>query len=288
MVVLMKKILRDSAVYIALFVFLFLFASCGGARFEKETEDGFSDIADPPPLSEEVQLKEEEIKTPSFSPYSYAYPSSDTAPYDAIVSTASLNVRKGAGTSFAPLFTLPAGQSLPYLWEEGAWFAVWTGERVGYVSRSYAFQTETNRALERVIEAGLAFLGTPYEWGAPRVLTDKGKINPYFTGASFDCSSFVQYCFYAGCGVKLGTYTGSQADHTVGKRITRYSDLKRGDIYFTGSGSISHVVLYLGGGYLLQCYSANGGPVSLTKDDRWKGKFISGRRVDLSVVDQYA
>ena len=232
-----------------------------------------------PQEKEELSLAE--------APFRYAAPASDLESYTAICAKTSVNVRCGAGTGYRVLRTLRAGDSLPYLWREGEWLAVWTGERVGYLVAAYAFFTETNGAIEKTIRAGLNKLGVPYEWGAPRILNDKGGLNPYFTGKSFDCSSFVQYCYYIGCGIKLGNYTGNQADHTVGEKITRYADLRRGDFYFTGSSTISHVVIYLGGGLLLQTYSANGGPVSVTTEDRWRGKFLSGRRPELTVVEQF-
>ncbi len=239
--------------------------------------------ADPPTAGNEAE------KPAEATAFSYSYPSSPYETYTAAAATATVNVRKGAGTSYPAFSLLSAGRSLPYLWEENGWFAVWAEGRVGFVSRSYAYLSETNEAIERILSAGLEKLSAPYEWGAPRVLSESGAENPYFTGRTFDCSSFVQYCFYVGDGVKLGSYTGSQADHTVGTILYDYTSLSRGDIFFTGTnGKISHVVLYLGGGRLLQCYSANGGPVSLTTDERWKGKFISGRRVDLSVKKQFA
>ena len=264
----------------------------------REIERGEESRNDEQGTAEETQApnnrpreQEEKVETPKPSEekaFVYTYPSSVYTQYTAAAAKANVNVRKGAGTSYAALTLLAAGRSLPYLWEESGWYAVWTGERVGYLSKRYAYLTKTNQAIERVISAGLEKLGTPYEWGAPRVLGAGGKENPYFTGKSFDCSSFIQYCFYEGCGVKLGDYTGSQADHTVGKTISDYASLMRGDVFFTGTnGKISHVVLYLGGGRLLQCYSSNGGPVSLTSDENWKAKFISGRRVDLTVTDQF-
>ena len=255
--------------------------------------------AEPSPEAEieesDPRLEESEGKdsTPDVQPtaaepaYRYIEPTTDLESYLAACAKTAVNVRKGAGTGYAVLKTLTAGDSLPYLWREGEWIAVWTGERVGYLSSAYAYVTQTNQRSERVIRAGLGKIGTPYLWGAPRILDENGNRSPYFTGASFDCSSFVQYCYYIGAGIKLGNYTGSQADHTVGVRIDDYADLRRGDFYFTGNDSISHVVIYLGGGYLLQTYSANGGPVSVTTDGRWKGKFISGRRPNLTIVDQF-
>ena len=231
-----------------------------------------------PPLEEEI----EETLAPKEEPILSEY---DT--YTAACATSNVNVRTGAGTNYPILFTLKRGDSLPYLGKVGGWLKVTTEWGVGYISSDYAYLAETSAAIEKVIRAGLSKLGTPYKWGAPRILTGEGAPSPYFTGKSFDCSSFVQYCYYVGCGVKLGNYTGTQADYTVGKKINTYSTLRRGDFYFTGTDKISHVVIYLGGGYLLQTYSANGGPVSVTTDERWRGKFISGRRPDLTVIEQF-
>lgn len=236
-----------------------------------------------PPSTEEG---EEETPTLT-STYHYDPPASPTSTYTAACAKSVLHVRKGPSTNYESLFLLRAGESLPYLWREGEWLAVWTGSRVGYLHGGYAYLAETSPAIEAVIRAGLDKLGTPYEWGATRLITDRGTVNPTFTGKSFDCSSFVQYCYYIGAGIKLGNYTGSQADYTVGEKITTYTKLRRGDFYFTGNGTISHVVIYLGEGYLLQTYSANGGPVSVTTDERWRGKFLSGRRPDLTVTEQY-
>ena len=258
-----------------------------GPSEETPPNGGAEGGADAPP-SEERTDGSVEIHTNEETPYVYRGPTNDRESYVAACATANVNVRRGAGTEYGVLYTLGIGDSLPYLWREGEWLAVWTGERVGYLSQSYAYLSETNEGIERTIRAGLKKLGTPYEWGATRRITGSGVVNPFFTGKSFDCSSFVQYCYYIGMGIKLGNYTGSQADYTVGEKITRYEDLQRGDFYFTGTdGTISHVVIYLGGGKLLQAYSANGGPVSVTADERWKRNFISGRRPDPTVVTQY-
>lgn len=314
----MKKTCLVCILLIVLFVLTLPFGGCKSQistelsdhseehSLARETEESASPASDPTssdptpsdpeesgadpslPASDAPARSSEQQESPAAASFLYREPSSDTEGYLAACATAGVNVRSGAGTGYRILSTLGQGDSLPYLWREGEWIAVWTGERVGYLHRKYAFVTETNLAIERTIRAGLLKLGTPYLWGATRILNDAGERSPYFTGKNFDCSSFVQYCFYIGSGIKLGSYTGSQADYTVGKKIDDYQDLHRGDFYFTGTdGTISHVVIYLGNHLLLQTYSANGGPVSVTTDDRWKGKFISGRRPDLSVIDQY-
>jgi len=300
----MKKVKRF-ACFILTVLFAFAFCACGvperanilsemAEHTETQEEVPYVELPDtPPPMEEEEEAsmeirKDEEDPLKEITPEpAFLYPASDYTRYKAVCATANVNVRQGAGISHDVIGYIPQGSSLPYIDSEGNWYRVWLGERFGYVSKEYAYLAETNRTIERILEVGLSKLGTPYEWGAPRILSGDGGINPYFTGRSFDCSSFVQYCYYLGDGVKLGNYTGSQADHTVGTVITRYADLRRGDFYFTGNGTISHVVIYMGGGRLLQAYSANGGPVSLTSDERWRGKFISGRRVNLLVKEQY-
>jgi len=245
------------------------------------------------PPTEDPLAQRNENTTPPIQERPLPEPQSEEAtlseydPYIAACAVTNVNVRSGAGTEHPILLTLKKGESLPYLDQTGDWIRVRSERGDGYLYARYAYLAETSQAIERTIHAGLLKIGTPYCWGAPRILNDQGEISPYFTGKSFDCSSFVQYCYYIGCGIKLGNYTGSQADYTVGKKITSYAELKRGDFYFTGNGSISHVVIYLGGGYLLQTYSANGGPVSITTDEKWKAKFISGRRPSLLVTEQF-
>ena len=310
---------RTAFLFITIILSFALLLSGCGEDIIADISDNYTEIYIPlppavessfPPLSDEPQggapPSEEENATDSAPEVGEAPPNEDgldaSAPpigadeneklseydtYLAACATANVNVRSGAGTSHPILFTLQRGDSLPYVERVGSWLKVKTDRGEGYLHAAYAYLAETSAAIESVIRAGLMKLGTPYKWGAPRILTDKGTISPYFSGKSFDCSSFVQYCYYMGCGVKLGNYTGSQADYTVGEKIKSYGNLRRGDFYFTGTDKISHVVIYLGGGYLLQTYSANGGPVSVTTDERWKAKFLSGRRPDLTVTEQF-
>ena len=315
-VVLMKKTQAMIAILTVLLAFSLLFVGCDrgiSAEISEQNEDDLlppTDESFPPPLSIEPS-EDSPVDPDDLHPDDPPDPLSDhpeesipidsttveppdriseSAPhgtYLAACATANLNVRMGAGAGYPVLFTLKRGDSLPFLERAGEWIKVTTERGIGYLYGAYAYLAETTESIERVIRAGLAKLGTPYQWGAPRILTDTGEVSRYFTGNSFDCSSFVQYCYYIGCGIKLGNYTGSQADYTVGEKIHTYSSLRRGDFYFTGTDKIAHVVIYLGGGYLLQTYSAYGGPVSITTDERWRGKFLSGRRPDMSVIVQY-
>ena len=293
----MKKAFRVIAILSVFLLASLVFSGCMGgvsADISDQNEDNTAyilptDESFSPPLTDEPsgEFSPNEILPSPSTGEEEKTELSEYDTYTAVCATTNVNVRSSPSTASPILFTLKKGDSLP-LEEAGAWFKVKTETGFGYLYSRYAYLAKTSPAIERVIRAGLEKLGTPYKWGAPRILSEDGNLSPYFTGASFDCSSFVQYCYYVGCGVKLGNYTGSQADHTVGKKITAYASLKRGDFYFTGTNAtISHVVIYLGGGYLLQTYSASGGPVSVTTDGRWREKFLSGRRPDLTVIEQF-
>lgn len=87
---------------------------------------------------------------------------------------------------------------------------------------------------QAVLNYAYKFLGTPYVWGGS-------------TPSGFDCSGFTSYV-YRNFGVSLPRVSRSQA--TVGTKVS-YSDLQAGDLVFFGSGSISHVGIYIGGGNMI-------------------------------------
>ncbi|MDX2646940.1 NlpC/P60 family protein [Streptomyces sp. PA03-1a] len=93
--------------------------------------------------------------------------------------------------------------------------------------------------------------------------------DPYTRG--FDCSGFVRWAWYKavgwdilGGGTAKSMYQSAgrtyQAVHGSGGGKPAVSDLEPGDIVFTGVGgtvdSISHVMLYLGGGYVVEAYQS--------------------------------
>ncbi len=82
------------------------------------------------------------------------------------------------------------------------------------------------------IAAAESQLGVPYVWGAES------------PGSGFDCSGLIQWSWRQ-AGVDLPRTAAAQYDAIAHVPL---SDLQPGDLLFWGSGGISHVGMYVGGG----------------------------------------
>ncbi|AHV99066.1 C40 family peptidase [Paenibacillus sabinae] len=142
-------------------------------------------------------------------------------------------------------------------------------------------------AIEAVIAKGMAYLGTPYEFGSSRSDT-----------STFDCSDFIRQIYLEGMNIKLPADSRQQGDWVKqnSSAVTDISDLKRGDLMFFMSyrGSspaayagidksaqrITHVALYLGDGQILHTYSVSSGGVRVDKlSASWTSRFLFGGSV---------
>ena len=126
------------------------------------------------------------------------------------------------------------------------------GDGGGDTSGDYA------EKVERVIQAALSQTGQglSYSWDggdrygpgygvccSPSGYDDRNRYG-------FDCSEYMNYAFWQGAGIYLGTYTGAQV--SKGTRVSM-SNLQRGDLIFWGGySSTYHVALYLGNGKMLE------------------------------------
>ena len=137
----------------------------------------------------------------------------------------------------------------------------------------------------KVIEAGMKYLGTPYEFGSNRNST-----------ATFDCSAFVRRAFIDGIGLTLPSDSRQQGEYVKkkGKTTTNWRNLKAGDLMFfmsyLGPNSkdykgvnkskqrITHVGIYLGDGRILHTYSKESGGVRIDSiaGKHWEHRFLFG------------
>ena len=85
-------------------------------------------------------------------------------------------------------------------------------------------------------------IGVPYSWGGGNAAGPSHGIDSGAGHNGFDCSGLVLYSF-AGVGIKLPHYSGSQYD--LGRKIPS-SQMRRGDVIFYGPGGSQHVTIYLG------------------------------------------
>ncbi len=118
-----------------------------------------------------------------------------------------------------------------------------TGYTNGAIPRVYGRQ-----ASEYVIQRAGSQLGVPYSWGGGNAAGPSTGIDSGSNTVGFDCSGLILYAF-AGVGIKLPHYSGSQYD--LGRKIPS-SQMRRGDVIFYGPGGSQHVTLYLGNGQMLE------------------------------------
>jgi peptidoglycan DL-endopeptidase RipA len=118
-----------------------------------------------------------------------------------------------------------------------------TGITNGRIPRVYGRQ-----ASEYVIRRGMSQMGVPYSWGGGNAAGPSRGIDDGAGTVGFDCSGLILYSF-AGVGIKLPHYSGSQYD--AGRKIPT-SQMRRGDVIFYGPGGSQHVTLYLGNGQMLE------------------------------------
>ncbi len=118
-----------------------------------------------------------------------------------------------------------------------------TGYTNGAIPRVYGRQ-----ASEYVIQRAGSQMGVPYSWGGGNAAGPSNGIDHGAGTVGFDCSGLILYAF-AGVGIKLPHYSGSQYD--MGRKIPS-SQMRRGDVIFYGPGGSQHVTLYLGNGQMLE------------------------------------
>lgn len=119
---------------------------------------------------------------------------------------------------------------------------------------------------QNFIEAGKAYLGTPYQYGGT-------------TKSGMDCSGFI-VCAYRDAG--LGTLIHNSA--SIYNQCTKISDSERepGDLIFFYDGEISHIAIFVGNNQILHCASSGsktGVIISSLSENYWKNHYYASGRV---------
>jgi hypothetical protein len=100
------------------------------------------------------------------------------------------------------------------------------------------------------ITAAERYLGTPYVWGGGSI---NGPTSAGGSVAGFDCSGLVLYAVYQASGGKITLPHSSEEQATMGTAVPS-SQLQPGDVIAiqTDPGNFSHIVIYIGGGMVIQ------------------------------------
>lgn len=118
----------------------------------------------------------------------------------------------------------------------------------GYTNNGAIPRVYGRQASEYVIQRAMSQMGVPYSWGGGAASGPSRGIDSGAGTVGFDCSGLILYAF-AGVGIKLPHYSGSQYD--MGRKIPS-AQMRRGDVIFYGPGGSQHVTLYLGNGQMLE------------------------------------
>jgi cell wall-associated NlpC family hydrolase len=175
----------------------------------------------------------------------------EVATNKAKVTADAVHVRLEANTDSAILSNVFSGDELEVIAELGDWVQVNVDGETGYISAEFvecgialpdAMTMSEARYGEGVsdvrvdlVNYALQFVGNPYVWGGTSLTH----------GA--DCSGFV-LSIYSKYGISLPHSSRAQANY--GTRVST-SELQPGDLLFYGSGGISHVAIYIGGGQIV-------------------------------------
>ena len=179
------------------------------------------------------------------------------------VTTEKLNVRSGPGLEYEVWTTLNANEKQVVEEKDGDWLKIAFNSTYGYINDDYVKTgfylveaipwssiSDCSPTRQQILTFGEQYIGTPYVYGGTSL-----------TGG-IDCSSFVQQC-YAVAGISLPRTSREQA--TRGTPIT-LNEAKPGDLLFyaDATGTIDHVVMYLGDGKILHA-ALSLGQVTISK-----------------------
>ncbi|MEG1311347.1 MAG: NlpC/P60 family protein, partial [Romboutsia sp.] len=167
----------------------------------------------------------------------------------ATVTTSTLNVRSGAGTSYSVIGKVYKNDKVELLSSKNGWYKIkLSNGSIGWASSDYITKgsisndnSSNNPSVnkrEAIANLAKAQIGKPYVWGA------EGP-------DSFDCSGLVYYVYKNAASITLPRTSIDQSK--VGTTVSM-SNLQVGDLVFSstdGSGKVNHVGIYIGNGEMV-------------------------------------
>lgn len=183
-----------------------------------------------------------------------------------IVSTSSLNVRSGPGTSHGKVKTLSGGAQVEILEKLDGWYRIDSG----YVSASYILLLDGSMTelQSQIVAYAHTFLGLPYVYGG------NGP-------NSFDCSGLTRYVYkHFGYNLNRGATSQLQNGITVSKENLQPGDL----VFFNSEGSnvnrATHVGIYIGNGEFLHASNKRLGVTITSLSDPYRLRtYTTARRI---------
>lgn len=234
----------------------------------------------------------------------------------AYISESSVNMRKGAGTSYNIVKVLSLNTQLTIIGEDGKWYKVKTGNTTGYVSKEFVSdskvvttrsnsvsrtENKTTQKVETTTEKNTSkedtkvstsnnttkddnttIKGTDIVAYAKKYLGYKYVYGGDGSNGTFDCSGYTMYV-YKHFGINIPHGANSQYRCGKGKKITKYSELQVGDIVFltdyeTGKG-IGHCGIYLGNDNFIHASTTCYAVEISSFKTIYKGRFYSALRL---------
>jgi len=197
-----------------------------------------------------------------------------TYDFTAKTSGTNINLRKSATTGSAVVKTVAAaGTQLKVTGVSGQWLKVRdTQGAEGYIRSDYVcYESAAAAAVkttgETLVQTAMGYLGYSYRWGGTSPST------------GFDCSGFVNY-IYELYGYDLDR-TAQQIYSNNGTAVTK-DNLQPGDVlcFGWGSGSISHVGIYIGNGEMVHASTSSTGVItSDINSDYYTRMFVGAKRI---------
>lgn len=209
------------------------------------------------PQESQAAIRQAEVQTRSY--YAVTIEAPSVKVHRTAKETSAVETEVMRGDSFEVLDSTDTG-----------WVKIRTAGREGYIKTAgqatvveKARETVDSEARQRrqVVEYALQFVGNPYVYGG----TDPNK------GA--DCSGFTRYVLDKAADVSLPHSARGQASYG---EIVSLDQLQPGDLlFYSGSGGINHVAMYIGGGQVVHASTEKTGIKTSPYDYREPVKAVS-------------